>query len=143
MTATTATATATTDKTLIMKTFNKQLFDFFDDIIRIVDLNEEVKVARVYFETLRKANPSILLKVWHKKITVPYGTIINEGNMDYFLEKDYSSDIINIPNAREIVRIIDSSLRDPIRSMDDVNKTHCMRYVQLLSRLSVAYMEIL
>jgi hypothetical protein len=138
-----ATATATTDKTLLMKAFNKQLFDFFDDIIRIVDLNEEVKVARVYFETLRKANPSILLKVWHKKITVPYGAIIEEGNMEYFLEKDYSSDIINIPNAKEVVRIIDTSLRDPIRSMDDVNKAHCMKYVQLLSRLSVAYMEIL
>ena len=38
----------TTDKSLIMKSFNKQLFDFFDDIIRIVELNEEVKVARVY-----------------------------------------------------------------------------------------------
>ena len=136
-------AATTTDKTLIMKTFNKQLFDFFDDIIRIVDLNEEVKVARVYFETLRKANPSILLKAWYKKITVPYGAIIEEGNVDFFLEKDYSSDMVNIPNAREIVRIIDTSLRDPIRSMDDVNKAHCMRYVQLLSRLSIAYMDVL
>jgi hypothetical protein len=131
----------TTDKSLIMKTFNKQLFDFFDDIIRIVELNEEVKVARVYFETLRKANPSILLKVWHKKIAVPYGAIIEEGNVAFFLEKDYSSDIANISNAKEIVRIIDSSLRDPIRGMDEVNKQHCMRYVQLLSRLSVAYMD--
>lgn len=131
----------TTDKSLIMKTFNKQLFDFFDDIIRIVELNEEVKVARVYFETLRKANPSILLKVWHKKIAVPYGGIIEEGNVDFFLDKDYSSDIVNISNAKEIVRIIDSSLRDPIRGMDEVNKQHCMRYVQLLSRLSVAYMD--
>jgi len=138
-----ALAATTTDKTLIMKTFNKQLFDFFDDIIRIVDINDEVKVARVYFETLRKANPSILLKVWHKKITVPYGGIIEEGNVAFFLEKDYSSDIVNIPNAREVVRIIDTSLRDPIRGMDDVNKAHCMRYVQLLSRLSVAYMEML
>ena len=138
-----ATATTTTDKTLLMKAFNKQLFDFFDDIIRIVDLNEEVKVARVYFETLRKANPSILLKAWHKKITIPYGTIIDEGNVDFFLEKDYTSDISNVPNAREIVRIIDTSLRDPIRGMNDVNKAHCMKYVQLLSRLSVAYMEML
>lgn len=133
----------TTDKSLIMKTFNKQLFDFFDDIIRIVELNEEVKVARVYFETLRKANPSILLKVWHKKITIPYGKIIEDGNVDFFLEKDYSSDIANVANAKEIVRIIDSSLRDPIRGMDEVNKQHCMRYVQLLSRLSIAYMDMM
>ena len=133
-------STATTDKSLILKSFNKQLFDFFDDIIRIVDLNEEVKVARVYFETLRKANPSILLKIWHKKIAIPYGEIIEDGNVDFFLEKDYSSDI-SVANAKEIVRIIDSSLRDPIRSMDEVNKQHCMRYVQLLSRLSEAYMD--
>jgi len=131
----------TTDKSLIMKSFNKQLFDFFDDIIRIVELNEEVKVARVYFETLRKANPSILLKVWHNKIAIPYGAIIEDGNIAFFLEKDYSSDIANISNSKEIVRIIDSSLRDPIRDMDEVNKKHCMRYVQLLSRLSVAYMD--
>ena len=132
-------STTTTDKSLIMKSFNKQLFDFFDDIIRIVEVNDEVKVARVYFETLRKANPSILLKVWYNKISIPYGAIIEEGNVDFFLEKDYSSDI-NMANAKEIVRIIDSSLRDPIRGMDEVNKQHCMRYVQLLSRLSVAYM---
>jgi hypothetical protein len=131
---------STTDKSLIMKAFNKQMFDFFDDIIGIIDANEEIKVARVYFETLRKANPSILLKVWHKKVTVPYGELIENGNMDYFLEKDYSSDLDNLANSKEIMRIIDSSLRDPIRSMDEVNKGHCMRYVQLLCRLSGAYM---
>jgi hypothetical protein len=130
---------STTDKSLIMKAFNKQIFDFFDDIIGIIDANEEIKVARVYFETLRKANPSIILKVWYKKVTVPYGELIEKGNMDYFLEKDYSSDLDNLANSKEIMRIIDSSLRDPIRGMDEVNKGHCMRYVQLLCRLSSAY----
>ena len=130
---------STTDKSLIMKAFNKQLFDFFDDIIGIIDANDEIKVARVYFETLRKANPSILLKVWHKKVTVPYGELIENGNMDYFLEKDYSSDLDNLANSKEIMRIIDSSLRDPIRGMNDVNKGHCMEYIQLLCRLSSAY----
>ena len=133
---------STTDKSLIMKAFNKQFFDFLDDIIGIIEVNEEIKVARVYFETLKKANPSILLKVWNSKIAVPYGNIIEEGNVDFFLEKDYSSDLDNLANSKEIMRVIDSSLRDPIRSMDAVNKGHCMKYVQLLSRLSNAYVEV-
>lgn len=130
-----------TDKSLLLKAFNKQLFDFLDDIIRIVIENEQIKISRLYFETLKKANPTILLKVWYTNIFLEYGDKIQAGNLDFFLEKDYSDDLAKMPNGKEIVNIINNSVREPIKKMDETNKGHCIKYIQILCQLSEAYMS--
>ena len=127
------------DKSILLKAFNKQMFDFLDDIIGIVQENEQIKVSRVYFETLKKANPSLLIKIWHNRVFLPYGEKIANGNIDYFLEKDYSDDLANLPNGKEVVKIINTSLREPIQQMDMTNKEHCMKYIQILCKISEAY----
>jgi hypothetical protein len=130
-----------TDKSLLLKAFNKQLFDFLDDIIRIVIENEQIKISRLYFETLKKANPTILLKVWYNNIFLKYGDKIQAGNLDFFLEKDYSDDLAKMPNGKEIVNIINTSVREPIKQMNEINKGHCIKYIQILCQLSEAYMS--
>jgi hypothetical protein len=127
------------DKSLLLKAFNKQMFDFLDDIIGIVQENEQIKISRVYFETLKKANPTLLIKIWYNRVFLPYGEKIANGNIDYFLEKDYSDDLANLPNGKEVVKIINTSLREPIQQMDMTNKEHCMKYIQILCKISDAY----
>lgn len=130
------------DKSFILKSFNKQFFDFIEDVNRIVENNTEIENSRIYFNTIKKANPSMLLKIWHQFIFVPYKTQINEGDITFFLEKDYSQDLSQLQNNKEIVKIIDNSLRNPIYNMSDINKSHCMKYIQILCKLSDTYINL-
>ena len=127
------------DKSFILKSFNKQIFDFLEDVNNMIE-NEDIETSRIYFNGLKRANPSLLLKIWYTYICVPYKEQINEGDLTFFLEKDYSQDLSRLPNNKELLNIIDNSLRNPIRSMNTINKAHCMKYIQILCKLSEAYM---
>lgn len=126
------------DKSTILKTFNAHFFEFLDDIIRIFPENNDIATARKSFETVKKANPTIIIKVWNKYVYAPYKDIIEQGNIEFFFEKDYNSDLGSISNGKEVMRIIDT-LRDPLRSMDTVNKSHSAKYLINLSKLSSLY----
>ena len=125
---------------IYLKSFNQKLFEFLDDIISIFPENMDIVVSRNYFETIKKANPTMLLKIWYQYIYVKYQDVIDAGNISFFLDKDYSDDLSMLPNAKDILKTIDTSLRDPIRNMDETNFAHCAKYIQILSKLSAGYM---
>ena len=127
------------DKKIVYKTFNTQIFTFLDEIIAILP-DEEIIKSKTYFETIRNLNPTLLIKVWYTYIEQPYHDKIQQGDME-FLEKDYSQDLVNLHNAQQIVNTIDTSLREPLKKMDTVNRDHCKDYIVLLSNLSRAYHE--
>ncbi len=81
-----------------------------------------------------------IIKAWHKWVYLPYISIIEKGDITFFFDKDYSSDLAHLKNANSIMSIIDS-LREPIKLMGDINKSHSMKYIQNLCRLSVMYVE--
>lgn len=128
------------DKSLLLRTFNSQFFAFLDDIINILPEPEIIK-SKEYFETIKTLNPSLLNKIWFSYIESKYHDEILAGNIDFFLEKDYEADLVNLPNAKQIVNTIDSSLREPLKKMDAVNRNHCKDYIILLSKLCRAYNE--
>jgi hypothetical protein len=129
------------DKKIVYKTFNTQIFAFLDEIIAILP-DEEIIKSKSYFETIRNLNPTLLIKVWYTYIEKPYHDKIQQGDMEFFLEKDYSNDLANLHNAQQIVNTIEVSLREPLKKMDTVNRDHCKDYIVLLSNLSRAYHEV-
>lgn len=131
---------STTQKTTISRAFNRHFFEFLDDVITIYPENEILRSAKNSFETFKKANPTSIIKAWYVYIYAPYKDEIEAGNIDYFLDKDYSADLQKgtVNNMQRILDKIDS-IRDPIRIMGDVNRAHCLKYVTNLSKLSLAY----
>jgi hypothetical protein len=129
------------NKSLLLKSFYKQLFDFLDDIISIMPENQELVKSKVYFTTLKQANPTLIIKIWHQYILVPYRELIEGGNVDFFLEKDYTEDLQYIPYAADVLRIIDTSIRNPIKEMNTENKEKCVKYIQLISKISEVYTQ--
>lgn len=126
------------DKSTLLRTFNTQFFALFDDIMLVFPDNIEIATGRKSFETIKRANPTILIKVWLTHVYTPYRESINNGDVDYFVNKDYGADLTQISNVQEVMRMIDT-IREPIRSMDDVNKGHTIKYIQVLSKLSELY----
>ena len=126
------------DKSTLLKTFNTQFFALLDDMLLIFPDNIDIATGRKSFETIKRANPTILIKIWLTHVYTPYHESINNGDIEYFINKDYGSDLNHISNVLEIIKVIDT-IREPIRSMDDVNKGHTIKYIQVLSKLSELY----
>lgn len=126
------------DKASVTKAFNKHFFDFLDDILGVFPNNPEVKYAKTTFETIKKLNTTAIIKAWYGNAYVPYKEVIDSGNIDYFIHKDYSNDLADIGKGDEIIKMIDN-IRGPISEMDDNNKQHCLKYIQNLSKLSLIY----
>jgi hypothetical protein len=131
----------TSDKSIVLRAFNKHFFEFMDDLVAIFPENENVLVARETFETFKKANPTIIAKVWYSKVYSPYSEQITQGNIDFFMEKDYSDDLSNANNAGRVLDMI-NNVRDPLKQMDEKNRAHATKYIQNLSQLSVAYASL-
>ena len=127
-----------TDKSNILKTFNNQFFAFLDDVIRVFPDNVDIATGKKSFEMIRMANASLIIKSWYSYVYSQYKDSIDKGDVDYFVNKDYQSDLQSVANNGEVLRIIDS-LREPIKNMDDTNKAHTVKYLQILSKLSEAY----
>ena len=126
------------DKSTIMRTFNNHIFEFLDDIITIFPNNVEIQTAKNAFQTIKKANPTAIVKVWYSHIYGPYKAVIDGGEIDFFFEKDYSADLVDLRNAGEVMKIIDT-LREPVRNMSEQQKGFTMKYIQNLSKLSLIY----
>lgn len=127
-----------TDKSSVLRAFNKHFFEFIQDIIVILPNDPEIIKAKVSMENIKKMNPTLLCKTWFRLVYSPYKQVIDNGDINFFFDKDYSSDLDNVPKAAEVMAVIDK-IRMPIKSMDDVNKSHCTKYIQNLSKLSTVY----
>jgi hypothetical protein len=127
-----------TDKSTVLRAFNKHFFDFLEDIQRIIPENKEISYAITSFETIKRANPTIIIKTWYKFIFLPYKEVIDNGDLSFFIEKDYGSDLATVNKADEIISMIDN-IRRPIKEMDRVNKDHSLKYLQNLCKLSELY----
>jgi hypothetical protein len=126
------------DKSTLLKAFNTLFFGFLDDIISIVEDSGDIKAAKTAFELFRKGNPTIIIKVWYSYVCVPYAERIAAGNLEFFIDKDYSTDLNILSNSRDIIKTIDK-IREPIRNMTEENRKHSLDYLQKLSLLANGY----
>lgn len=125
------------DKSSILKGFNNHLSEFFDDIIRVFPDDLEIKKAYISLNNLKKINPKIIISVWKKNISDIYSDQIDNGNIEYFLNKNYSSDFEYDDNI-EILKKIEE-MKNSIKFMSDDNKNKTIKYLQNLNKLCKLY----
>jgi len=130
-----------TDKSTILRSFNKHFFDFLDDIKSILPENKEILYAITSFDTIKRANPTIIVKAWYSNVFLPYKDVIDNGDLSFFIEKDYGSDLAHLNKSEEILKMI-NNIRRPIKDMDETNKNHSLKYIQNLNKLSELYTNI-
>jgi hypothetical protein len=127
-----------TTKSASLKAFNTHFDEFIEDIINVFPDNNDIKSAQNMVIMTRKANVTLIVKVWYSYIYGPYKDRIDSGDLDFFITKDYCEDLNGISNASDIMKSIDS-LRSPINDMSLANKAHSLKYVQNLCKLSELY----
>ena len=128
------------DTSTILRGFNNHLFEFLDDIISIFPENSDLKTAKTFFEFTKKGNVTILIKMWHEFVYKPYGVLLEQGELEHFITKDYSNDLVYMTNSKDILDAIDK-IRKPLNNLSDDSKTICLSYLNNLNKLSNAYNE--
>jgi len=124
----------------LLPVFNDQLFQLVDDIHDVFPENADILTAKNLFMTMKKINPKLLVKIWAKYIAGPYRDQIEAGDITFFLEKDYSNDLVKADNAEKIMEAIDR-LRGPVKQMSADNQAKTLKYIQNLTKLSTILMQ--
>ena len=94
------------DKSTVLRAFNTHLVEFLDDIISIIPGNVGLVTTKNSFEMYKKANPTLLIKIWYSYVYMPYAEIIEKGDLDFFITKDYSEDLSYLQNSKNILKAI-------------------------------------
>ena len=129
------------DKTTLLRAFNTHLIEFLDDIITILPDNVGLVTTKNSFEMYKKANPTLLIKIWYSYVYLPYAEIIEKGDLDFFINKDYSEDLSYLQNSGAVLNAIDT-LRSQIRDMSETNRNHSLEYIRNLCKLSNMYSQL-
>jgi len=127
------------DKTTILKAFNNQFEEFLEDVEVLFPDNNDIKTTKTGLTMLRKANPKMIVSVWYRHICIKYEEEIEKENLEYFLTKDYSSDLnMDEGAANKVLDGIDK-IREPLRHLDEENKKKAIQYLKNLNQLSKIY----
>lgn len=125
-------------KSNLLTAFNTHFNDFFEDINKVFPDNVDIKKAQNGLFAIRKANPKILIKIWNEHIIMGYKDEIEKGDINFFINKDYSKDFSKNTYAEKIMQGIDR-LREPVKSMDLEDQAKVIKYIQNLTKLSSLY----
>ena len=125
-------------KRLVRKTFNDEFMKFVNEVHTLFPDDKTIKKARDGLELLKKANPKLVIKIWKEYIVDCYKAEIERGELDFFINKDYTNDVSNASNAGSIMDSI-NRLREPIRNMGASNQATAMKYIQQLTKLCQLY----
>lgn len=120
----------------LVTVFNDHFSEFVNDIQSVFPNDVDILTAKNALIAIRKANPKLLVKIWIKYVYNPYKQQIDDGDINFFLSKDYTSDLSRNDNADKIMESIDR-LRKPVKDMSSENQAKTMKYIQNLSKLSM------
>ena len=126
------------DKISILKTFNNILDNYLDFLENLFSNNYNIKVASTSLRGLKKINPKLLINIWKIYIYDKYNQDIEQGNFNYFINKDYSEDLVDMYNNKDILKQIDE-LKGPIANSSEENKNKSIKFMQQLTKLSNIY----
>jgi len=119
----------------ILTAFNDHFFEFLNDIQNVFPDDADVLTAKNALSTVRKANPKMIVKIWNAFIVGKYKGEIEAGNIDFFINKDYSTDVSAASNSDKIMESI-NRLREPIKNMTPDNQSKVIKYIQNLTKLA-------
>jgi hypothetical protein len=135
---------ASVDKSTLLKAFNGQIEEFLEDIVILFPENRDIKTSKTAIVMMKQANPKMLLSVWYRYIYMKYAEKIEEENIDYFLNKDYTEDVAKLEKNSSGSSVIESinKLKGPLKELDEENTSKCIQYLKNLNNLSNMYMNL-
>ena len=127
--------TVDANKSIIIKGFNKHFEEFIQDVQSIFPEDDEVKTMKNLLFLFKKTNPRLILEYWNTYISVPYQEPIENGDISFFINKDYSADVTMTDSISSFIE----RLRGYVKNMTEENQKKSMKYIQNLCNLTKLY----
>ena len=131
------TSDAGVGKTFIVKGFNKHFDEFIEDVQGVFPEDDEVKTMKNILYLFKKTNPKLVLDYWNTWIRLPYKEPIENGDISFFINKDYSMDVTMTDSISSFIE----RLRGYVKNMSEENQQKSMKYIQNLCNLTKLYYE--
>ena len=122
----------------LLTAFNDHFVEFISDIQRVFPDDVDILTAKNALLTIRKTNPKIIVKIWTTYVVREYKTEIDAGDIGFFINKDYTKDLVQSPSSDKITESIDR-LRNPVKQMTIEDQAKVMKYIQNLTKLANLY----
>ncbi len=119
----------------ILTAFNDHFIDFVSDVQSVFPEDPDILSTKNGLVAVRKANPKMIVKIWNAYVVGKYKPEIEAGNIAFFINKDYASDVSVAANSDKIMESI-NRLREPIRQMTPDDQAKTMKYIQNLTKLA-------
>lgn len=120
--------------------FNDHFVEFVEAVREAFPEDPDILTAKNALLAIRKANPKLIIKIWNQYIIVPYKEEIEQGDLDFFINKDYSNDLTYAGNSEQIMESI-NRLRKPVGQMNETEKQNVIKYLQNLSKLAALHFK--
>ena len=112
----------------ILKVFTNQLSEFLDDLITLFPNDIDLKASRTAVNALKKVNPKSLLVNWKYYVGDKYKKQIMDGNIDFFLTKDYKNDMDDVEDKGAAMQAI-NRLKPALAKIGETNKMKASKYL--------------
>ena len=127
------------DKSTILQAFNNHFFEFVDDVQSVFPEDTDIMAAKTALATMRKMNPRLIAKIWYEYVVSKYDDQIQNGDISFFLNKDYSEDLTDMGSTSNTIISKINILREPIKNMGQENQDKSMKYIKNLNKLAKLY----
>ena len=124
----------------ILTGFNDHFMEFVNDVANVFPENNDLQMALNAFTLVRKANPKMIIKIWKDYVVDKYSTQIKQGDISFFVNKDYSDDLAHTDNSNQIMNSI-NQLRSPVQQLKAADQEKTMKYIQNLQLLCEMYFK--
>ena len=119
----------------LLKLFNNHLLEFIEDVIRIFPENLDIKTGKTFIEGVKRVNPKKIITYWRDNILALYENEITEGDITFFINKDYRNDIGTETQSLKVLE----DIRKLVRGTTQENKEKAMKYIQNLTKICKLY----
>ena len=119
----------------LLKAFNNHLLEFIEDVIRIFPENLDIKTGKTFIEGVKRVNPKKIITYWRDNILKLYETEITNGDITFFINKDYKNDIGTETQSLKVLE----DIRKLVKNTSQENKDKAMKYIQNLTKICKLY----
>jgi len=127
------------DKDQLLTIFNKQFKEFVEDISHVFPENQDLLTLKLAISQILNITPKMIYKGYKKYLIDLYRDKIEAGDITFFIDKDYKSDVNKLNSKNNLILDKIDSLREPVRNMGTTEQAKVVKYMQNLMKLSDMY----
>lgn len=132
------------DKKQVLETFNTHFNEFLEDVSLVFPENTDIPLMKKAISILNMMSKKHLISTFKTNIVDCYSKEIKDGDISFFIKKDYKKDLQNIGAGASSSMIMDKidKLKLLVNDMSHVDQQKALKYIQNLTELCNIYYSL-